>query len=707
MNKKRIIQFCVFCFFFFVCNTIYAANSAILAANRKTAVRCLKLAESYLSTGDWGNALSQAELGLAYDETVADLWYIKAASQSKMGSSKALVISLVTKALTEGEWVDYNRDGARILYADLLSDTGDYTGAITVLDMAPFIYSADAEYIRIKSYYCIGSKESVTKARDKINSARKIYPADKRFPHLFFKFEYNFNRGKNQQKYSDLMDESSLLLVQKIADSFIAKMPEYDNPDAELEIYATIFASGEKQRRMLQAFTAHGMSHPLYAKTALESKLINQQEAWDYFCTYADKIVSLEDLEDILPCITDEITIESVKEHLNCYEGTITIDTNYDCEPNLKIKYMRGRPSYFDYDIDSDDLTEWAVNCDFGVPETLELTQGNINITYGTYPFITQVKYNSETNGDTEFYLSDESFEWTPFDIFKNEIVYNLFKLDFFVPMAKEKIPQFNEDNLIQACSYYKLPSREKENASILVNMVNGKPQTAEYSYFNTIYAHAVFEDALPVLRAVDNDEDGVFETTEFYGYDPENTLNLSSESQEQVMTNLFGLPMQGSGIYLKMIQIDQNGDTIPDFSEEYLSSDGKITSWDYDGDGNWNVRYTRYPHINKDEQIVEEAQFYSSFDNKLVTISIKNGKPVFVVSGDEKFNVTQGAQNDFFWVGDEGTGEDELFVLTNFDSRTEQGVCVILQNEEKRILSVKIGNILYNQILTSTENDE
>ena len=50
------------------------------------------------------------------------------------------------------------------------------------------------------------------------------------------------------------------------------------------------------------------------------------------------------------------------------------------------------------------------------------------------------------------------------------------------------------------------------------------------------------------------------------------------------------------------MIQIDRDGDTVPDFSEEYLADGGKITAWDFDGDGNWDVRYKKYPRKSQEE---------------------------------------------------------------------------------------------------------
>lgn len=181
---KRIF-FAVFGIVLYFVFTFDCFAAGVESVNRRTAVRCLKLAESYLSSRDFENALAQSELGLSYDDSVADLWYVKAAAKSGRGDIKADIIPLVMKSLTEGDWVDYNRDGARVLYADLLCDTGMYDQALTILDAKPFIYSSDAEFIRVKSYYRIRSKESITKAREKINAARKIYPDDVRFPHIF------------------------------------------------------------------------------------------------------------------------------------------------------------------------------------------------------------------------------------------------------------------------------------------------------------------------------------------------------------------------------------------------------------------------------------------------------------------------------------------------------------------------------------------
>ena len=77
-----------------------AQNKNAAAANRKTAERCLSLSESFMLNDDWQNALNQAELGLSYDETISDLFYVKAAAQSNLGYKKAEVLERM-KWMTE------------------------------------------------------------------------------------------------------------------------------------------------------------------------------------------------------------------------------------------------------------------------------------------------------------------------------------------------------------------------------------------------------------------------------------------------------------------------------------------------------------------------------------------------------------------------------------------------------------------------------
>lgn len=712
MKKNRAFSICGFLILSFVFSfKAFSAPSGIPTvpqtqmqlANRKTAIRCLKLAEGYLSSGDYDNALSQVDMALAYDSGISDLWYIKAAAKNQKGEPRAEIVPLVMKALTEGEWVDYNRDGARILYSDMLCDIGEYDQALAVLNVNPMLFNADAEFIRAKALYRMNTEESVSKAREKINSARKIYPTDLRFPHLFFKFEYALSKRYD----APVLSSSSDALVRKIADFFLIKMPEYDNPDAELEIYAAIFAEGERQKRLLEAFSSHGMKHPLYAGVALENQLMNQQEAWDYFFSFADKEISIEMMEDFLPHITDEDTCQSVRERLDSYSGIISMDTNGDLEPELYVKYLRGRPRFFTWDANNDGILEWSVQCDFGVPEYVDLTEGNMQLTYGTYPSVVKAVFKNEKSpsGGTVFNLLDETLHWSVADIKPHELVKFLFDMDFYVPFPKYQTSFLDERILLSACSSYEIPTSERPGALIRFSILDGVPVSSQYFESGEVYAHGVFKNSLPDYRCVDVDGDGIFETTEYFGYDPENKYNTRMMDQSQLMANLFGLPAAGSSLFLRMIQIDQNGDTVPDFTEEYLPDEGKITTWDVDWDGVWDVRYKKYSRPDPSEPLVEDSEFYAFSRDEIVTVTRWNGEPVKVQCGSTVYSVTPGAFDNFYWIGDEGNADEEFFLLSHYDSTTPQGISVLIHKGERRMYIVRIGEYLYGQILPDFED--
>lgn len=723
MNIKKSLI--VLLFSFLLSATCFAVKSTVQDANRRTAVRCLKIAESYLSSGDWGNAVAQADFGLAYDDTISDLWYVKAAAKSALDEPKADVLPLVEHSLMEGEWVDYNRDAARILYADLLCDTGRGKEALSWLDQKPFIYSADAEFIRIKAYYRTGDEKS---ARTKINSARKIYPLDMRFPRVFFKNEYRISK----ENILSIKDEEQALLVKKIADSFIAKMPEYDNPDDELEIYSVIFSEGEHQKRLLQAFIAHGMEHPLYAKEALKQGLFSQQEAWDYFCTFADEQVSVEMLEDFLLYITDDITKESVCEHLESFNGTLSIDTDGDGEGNLFAKYFRGRAQFVSWDKNNDGVFEWTSECDFGVPVSLFVAEGNLNINYGTYPSILSISCNAESEDEgLLFTLQDESYDWTPIEIKPLDIARNFFGYDFFVPYPKENQELPDNAKIMQVCSFFEIPSKDRLSARIKFSVVDGVIETSDYSVDGKYYAHCVFEQGIPVLRSIDNDGDGSFETIELYGLDESMNFNSSMALDFQMAEKLFGKEMNAKKIYLKLIQIDSDFDTIPDFTEEYLMDGTVISCWDSDADGKWDVQFKKYPKKEGDSTQIEQSLFYLGQNRKLVSVINMNGEPVRVSvniqnfdgenqlqsdSGDfnaatnendnyvVNYDVTSGVQKGFYWIGDGESAECERFVLSNM-AETENGKSRLLVYGDLKINAIQIDGKFYASVIPEFGN--
>lgn len=687
MQLRKVLG--LLCFLTSFAGVLPVVSQSASVANKKTAVRYLKLSEQYAADKKWEEAKSNAKIGLAYDDSIADLWYINAVSDLNLKYPKYKIIPLLVKSLTQGQWVDYNRESARVMYADLLASTREFDQALAVLDGDPFIYSADAEYIRAKSYYNLHDENSIQKAREKIDAARRIYPDDKRFAELFFRYEYALGGRKEDN--------------QKIADSFISLVSMYKNPGSELEMYASLFASGEQKVRMLKSFNARSYKSPMYPAAAIKEGLIEEVKALDYFYKFADKSVDFSVLKAFANSLTNPDCIREFGEYLNAYNGQILIDTDGDLTFNMTVDYKRGRPQKISYDKEQDDRNEWTCECDFGVPVSVHLTEGELDIEYGSWPSVSRATYLGEGNSSKlTFNLVAESLNWTPFYINPDKDFKQSPGVEFFVPVVPEKVQNVSGQQLLYACSSYELPSKERKNAVIHVSVLDGMAQLGRYYVDDKMYAQTQFSQGLPAFRTVDMDGDGLFETVETYGFSRDQKQNYISEQDElQIMTNLFGDGETGTGFYVKMIQVDSNGDTIPDFTEEYTEGYGKISSWDLNSNGQWDVRYVKYP-VSDDGVLLEESMFYEPLHNSLVTVLLKNGLPVKVTDGKRELPVVKAAGEELYWVGNAGTKKDAKTILKYVNQSTVQGVCSIVETDINRMLAVRIGKYVFGQILPS-----
>lgn len=709
MSKKVFPLFLIT--LIFICQGVFcqAANNSAQIANRRTAMRYLKLAKQNLSDKDFDAANSNATIGLAYDDSIADLWYISAQAKAGRGDKKSEILPLVEKSLSEGssenkklEWVDYNKDGARVLYAGILCSTRKFSEAVSVLDEAPFIYSADAEYIRAKSYYNERTAQSIESARLKIDAARRVYPKDARFAELFYSFEYGLLNENNS------IDE----LAQKVADGFLASLSKYRKSNPEIELLASVFVQdSDRKSRLIQAFNARGEKSALYPALALDAGLIDERAALDYFYDFADKEISLSVLQKFIKSIQNEENKKELGEYLTSYAGTLLIDTDGDLATNMTVKYERGRPSKIAYDENQDDEDEWTSECDFGVPLNLTLESPKLEITYGNWPFIEQVVYEFDSKDGSgakkvTFDLIADSLEWCPFNVENEETAAVSLGTDFFVPalIPSENI-DFSGSEIVNSALGYTMPSSERANAEISVKLLNGFAQQAEYSVDGKVYAKAKFENGLPSSRLVDMDGDGVFEIVEEYGYSTDESQKFISENDEmQVITNLFGRPASKTGIYVKSIKIDKNGDTVPDFAEEYTAGEGKISSWDTNNDGKWDVRYVKLP--SQDGKNREEAMFFEPVKNRVVTVESENGVPVSVKADDENLSVINGADKNFYWLSESGSYATENKIIERINQIDSQGVCIIVEDEKSRFLAVRIESKIYAEKLPAAFDD-
>ena len=490
MMKKTFVFACVF---LALALPLWSQSDTAEQANRRTALRCLSLAKEYASSHSWQAVESLASQGIAYDSTISDLYYMLAAAKNALGDSKAEILPLVQTALTTGDWVDYNRDSARVLYADLLCDTGSYASVPAILDASPLIYSADAEYIRAKAYYRMATVDSVSKARAKIDSARKIYPLDTRFPLLFYKSE---------------SPQSINAEVRRLADFFFTKISQYaaaaPDKDTELEIYAALFARGEEQKRMLQSFNARGLRHPLYAGAALQQGLLSQREALDYIRSFADVEIDWNTLKAFVPLITETEVKAAANTYFTAFEGMLTVDSDNDGIVNMYIKYYRGRPENIMYDKNQDGIIDWQIIADFGVPIHAKIPPSGLEVDWDTYPYLSSAVYqNASRDTKLTFSLVRDEVLWSPISISIDQVIAANTGAEFYFPSLIPDAEPVTDDLLMTACYEYTMPSKEREGASVTFTVLDGKLQFANYAVDGVTYAHTQFIDGFPLMQTV------------------------------------------------------------------------------------------------------------------------------------------------------------------------------------------------------------
>lgn len=706
----KVRLFLLLAIFFFSLNLFPQENSAAQGASRRTALRYLKLAKSYALSADWERCADFAKAGNDYDESVADLWYLMALGKYNGGASRKDVLPLLERSLSGAEWVDYNRSGARIFMADLLCAMGNPTAALAVLDETPFIYSSDAECVRAKSYYTIGDSENVSRAREKVNMSRRIYPDDARFAHLFFAYEYKIMYAKNPSvpvfDYMPLSGEA-----RRIADYFIAKVPEYDSDDAELEIYAAIFAEGEQKTRLLKAFDARGFKSPLFAAAAVEDGVISEDVALEYFLDFMEKSgseqdswknVSVFELERFASVLKDADTKKNLATYLNAYTGTLFCDTNNSLEANLAISYSRGRPQKIEFDANNDGCPDWICECDFGVPRAARFLEKKISVQYGTYPSPVRVIFEEVPGeqGATVFNLADETVDAQILRIRSDEFISfadvsdEFFVVDENSLWSGERI--FDEDALIVSVNSIERPSNERDGAMIHFSMLSGVYYAADYLLGGKVYAHAQFTS--PLVRNVDRDGDGIFETTEIYA-PLENGMAFSQEDLDAATQNIWGSPVPNPSIFLKMIQIDRNGDTRADFSEEYFSGGGRISTWDLDYDGEWDSRHTIFP--KGDAEFDERSEIFvmnSSGERRLVSLNFLRGEPLQISLDGKSLPVTKGAEDCFYWIGEAGTRTQERNTKSSM-ARARIGVVEQFEDDGRYIQAILIDKNIFARV--------
>lgn len=691
MNNKSLLKnnLCLL-FFSIFCLSIYAQDlSNPDIANRQTAIRCIQVSKNYLVANNYSLALSQAELGLAYDDKISDLWYIKAVSSKMLDYSKKQILDYSEKFYEIDDWVIFSKDLGLVLYGEILSDCGEYEKAYQVLEDNKEYYSREIELIKAKAAYRL---QDFTDARNIISSASKIFPEDYRFPYTFYKNEFYASYFNSKE-----IDAGAIA----IANNFKSMNFTWAEKYKDVLFYASYFETDtDESNRMLLNYLSQGSIIPEAIIYALDKKCINENTAFEQFKNYSNTGLDYELFLKTLQSFTDEQIQISCISFLSKFNGVVTFDRNKDFIYDMKVFYDSGRPSIIEADFNQDDVLDWQIQCDFGTPVMANIFDKNIQVVYGVYPFIDTVELIDKTN----YSLIADKYEWSPVNFVSTELINNFF---FYYPIPMEKVADIDCTTLFSN-SYRITTTKNNEQDEVLqIRFVlnNGLPVQAVYTKNSTPYANAVFEGGYLLYRTVDKNFDGSYELTEYYNFDYINYSKYQSEQEHKILYDeLFGPIDTLEGLYLSKICIDENEDGKVECIEEYIDN-GKKISWLNEN----NIESIIYEKkVDENNEIKENIVFLNPIDQKYHTIEYSQGKPTSVKSGDEIQKITFNDLYDLFWIGNNPGDDYTERLVQEVTNDFEQGKITLFQFEEfpsVRTLIIKIGDYYFAEVFSDINN--
>ena len=725
--QKKYFAFARFYIAVLLCAFAIKSFSQTPPQYTQTALRFMSNAKNLLANEDYEASFARAALGLTYDDTVADLYYIQALGMSVRGFPPYMIEPLLQSSL-QNKWYEYNKDAARLLLASLYTKTARAAEALSLLNESPLLSGKDALYIRANALYLLGD---IAGARKAIRQGALQFPEDARFALLFFDREREpslesdgtqandgTQDGRDDFAQTDDTQTGAADFAQtagtsqtagEIADAgesfaelaslFVSRAFDLQDADIDVLLKGSLFASSEEERRrLLKAWNAYGKTDPRYAVYALKAGLMSEEKAFDYVEPFFAGTSDYASVKSFVSLISGEETKERVRKLYAAFAGTLCFDTNGDGISDLTANYRSGRLSFIEYDADQDGRIDWAVDCDYGIPVRVRLVKEDAVLWYGAWPSLSRVIWSGGT-----YTLNEERLFATPVNMIKDSVMEQQAALSFYLPVLRDDMRSvLDADNLFALSHTVERKTGEGENTFVRFSLFDGKAQNAVYTDNGTPYAYAFFEDGILRFRSVDRDKNGTYEITEIYAYADkdagENALPYrSAQEARDLSLRLFGVENAANGLYVQRVVSDADVNGIIEFSEEYGPNGRVAAQWNDNQTGSMLIRYTK----NGDS---EETEYVHPVSGRHIRLVLQNGVPVSA----DGIPVVRDPTAPFFWIGDSPGGNHAQKVMQELNQKGSSGVIftvtnlIWLRDKDRfaRIFAVKNGDTYFGELL-------
>ena len=138
--------------------------------------------------------------------------------------------------------------------------------------------------------------------------------------------------------------------------------------------------------------------------------------------------------------------------------------------------------------------------------------------------------------------------------------------------------------------------------------------------------------------------------------------------------------------------------------AKKYLEDNGKISSWDSDGNGVIDYEQIRYPDT-QDSELVEETIIYHSNGLEYIALLYKDGIPKSIKYEGNDVALIPGENDGYFWIDQKGTVVQEQKVVESAKNGITDGAVQLVQFDDNlRITVIKIGKAFYCRLLPPSE---
>jgi hypothetical protein len=645
---------------------IFLLSSSIFSVDydsENVALRYSQIANSYLLDENFSEALKNAEYGLNYNSGLSDLYFIKAKALDQLNNSKFEVIENVETAYKLNNYREINAASVKTFYAKLLCETTRPAQALTLLETKPVVFSSETEYIKALALYRLGKRND---ARKVIDSARKIFTETPIFCELFFTWENPSTVDKN------------LLAV------FLKNIDAYANKNPKLFVLASKYVS-DKDNKFLFKYNEAAEADLEFLCECLKKQIIfSEFDALNKIRQLTQKEFPLNyilEFNKLFHQVSDEY-----KKYIDSYTGIILQDFYTDKIYDTFIYTKEGLTDKIESFNLQDGRLFTLITFSNDKINSIAFPQINLNFNYSDYPYISDMFFSNGEKISTVPYEVSEDLVFLE----KENNFYALKKLNF---SSSNKIinENYNLKKYLSKISSFKTPL--SETSFINFHLLDGTIINADYYSDNLKIAYAVFEKGIPVFRNIDKNNDGLFETTEIYGFDILKDKSYQTENErEKLEKSLFGSIKMNPGIYLSKINCDLNNDYIIDYSETFDNDEYFIKEWDSDYDNVFDTVYKQ----NKNDPSQEFIVYFQPVSNIKIQTELKDGIPVSIDDSITVKSVTKGKTKFFYWIGNTILNDAEEQIKEKLEI---ENVCYVLF-DGRRISASKIGNFYFGEVI-------